>query len=123
MNEVKKFVTVSKEKREWLVKAFQVSGVMVWKALTFESNSPLAQRIRKAAMNHGGILMVCAPEFSTMHDSDGYMRQYFPNGVMVEFHKKNNTAAVMHKGRVIKIYDHVLVSDISAIQEYAKSLR
>lgn len=39
---MKKQVTVTKENREFLEKAFKVSSVMIWKALTFESDTDLA---------------------------------------------------------------------------------
>lgn len=41
---MKKQVTVTKENREFLEKAFKVSSVMIWKALTFESDTDLAGR-------------------------------------------------------------------------------
>ena len=75
---MKKQVTVTKENREFLEKAFKVSSVMIWKALTFESDTDLARRIRKLAVERGGIEMCFCPVLETMHDSDGYMRQYLP---------------------------------------------
>lgn len=54
---MKKQVTVTKENREFLEKAFKVSSVMIWKALTFESDTDLARRIRKLAIERGGIEM------------------------------------------------------------------
>ena len=73
---MKKQVTVTKENREFLEKAFKVSSVMIWKALTFESDTDLARKIRKLAIERGGIEMCFCPVLETMHDSDGYMRQY-----------------------------------------------
>lgn len=54
---MKKYIHVTKEVRERLMKIFGVSSVMVWKALTFESESTLANKIRKAAFENFGILM------------------------------------------------------------------
>ena len=68
---MKKQVTVTKENREFLEKAFKVSSVMIWKALTFESDTDLARRIRKLAVERGGIEMCFCPVLETMHDSDG----------------------------------------------------
>lgn len=36
----------------------------------------LAKKIRSLALQRGGIVMVEAPEMDTLHDADGYMRQY-----------------------------------------------
>ena len=77
---MKKYIHVTKEVREHLMKIFGVSSVMVWKALTFESESTLANKIRKAAFENSGILMNELPAMETFHDYDGYMRQYLPNG-------------------------------------------
>ena len=95
---MKKQVTVTKENREFLEKAFKVSSVMIWKALTFESDTDLARRIRKLAVERGGIEMCFCPVLETMHDSDGYMRQYLPNGAMLEFNKNDGNGSVFFKG-------------------------
>ena len=63
---MKKQVTVTKENREFLEKAFKVSSVMIWKALTFESDTDLARRIRKLAVERGGIEMCFCPVLETM---------------------------------------------------------
>ena len=99
---MKKQVTVTKENREFLEKAFKVSSVMIWKALTFESDTDLARRIRKLAVERGGIEMCFCPVLETMHDSDGYMR---------------------FKGKEVRHYDQVMVSEIKFIQGWAMTLK
>lgn len=122
---MKKYIHVTKEVREHLMKSFGVSGVMVWKALTFESESDLANKIRKAAFGNFGILMTKSAAVETLHDSDDYIRQYLPNDVLLEFSKKKSDSGcdVYHKGVKVRHYDQVLVSDIPAIQSWASTLR
>lgn len=84
---MKKYIHVTKEVREKLMKIFGVTNVMVWNALTFNpnrGNSDLAKRIRCCAIQNGGIVMNELPEVETFHDYDNYMRQYLPNGAMIE---------------------------------------
>lgn len=120
---MKKYIHVTKEVREHLMKIFGVSGVMLWKALTFESESDLANKIRKAAFENFGILMTELPAVETFHDHDGYMRQYLPNGAMLEFCRTDNSGDVIFKGVKVKHYEQVMFSDIENIQKYASELR
>ena len=120
---MKKYIHVTKEVRERLMKIFGVSSVMVWKALTFESESTLANKIRKAAFENFGILMNELPAVETFHDHDNYMRQYLPNGVLLEVNKGNGDVDVIFKGASVKHYENVFVKDIKSIQNWAETLR
>ena len=107
---------------------FKVTGRTVDNALRFDAergNTDLARKIRKVAMEHGGIVMVVSPEAETLFDADGYMRQYLPNGVLLEFEKEagNGGCNVYLKGDMVRRYDNVQVRDIPAIQNWAATLR
>lgn len=119
-----KRIAVQRTDREFLMKAFGVTRVAIWKALTFESDSELSKRIRNLALQRGGTLLaeVAMDDPSTIHDSDGCMRQYFGNGASIEFDKTDGHAEVSMGGEVKKTYDTVLVKDIAEIQQYAMSL-
>ncbi len=119
----KPYIHVTKDVRERLKKMFKVSGVMIWKALTFESESDLAKRIRKIALDNYGILMNDLPCMETFHDYDNVMRQYFPNGALIELDKNNSHGDVFFKGKKVRTYEKVMVSDIEGIQKYAGALR
>ncbi len=123
---MEKFITATKETRELITKAFHgISRQTLWRALHFEDinkGTATERRIRKMALNRGGIVMVVSPEMETMHDADGYMRQYFPNGAMIEADKSTGIIVLFHKGVKIATYDRPMVKDIPAIQERAKSL-
>lgn len=124
---MRKFIHIKKADREFIMAAFGVTGKTVQNALRFDEargNTDLAKRIRKLAMDRGGIVMVESPEVETLHDSDGYMRQYFPNGVLVEFSKMADAGCdVLRRGEVVRHYDRVMLSDIPAIQKYAEGLK
>ena len=84
---MEKYIAVTKENREFLIKTFRTTKMAVWRALTFVErggDSPRARKIRHLAQQRGGILMIASPAIETMHDADGYMRQYFPNGMRQE---------------------------------------
>ena len=88
---MKKYIHVTSEDRQFLAKAFNVSSVTVWKALRFEQDTDTIRRIQKAARERGGIVMAVAPVMETLHDHDNVIRQYFPNGALLEISKNDST--------------------------------
>lgn len=124
---MEKFITATKETREHITKAFRgISRQTLWRALHFEDmdkGTETERWIRKMALNRGGIVMVVSPEMETMHDADGYMRQYFPNGAMLEACKTSGQVTVFDRaGNVALRADHVLITKLVEIQRFAKSL-
>ncbi|MBQ0029422.1 MAG: hypothetical protein KBT32_03200 [Bacteroidales bacterium] len=124
MKKEKKQIAVTKDVREFLSTRFNVTSVTVWKALTFNSDSELAKKIRNTAIQCGGIEFIVAPacDFSTFHDHDGYLRQYFNNGALIELSKVDSHGDVLFNGELLRHYDEVRIDDIPAIQQYAMSL-
>lgn len=125
---MKRYIHIQKADREFILNLFKVTGRTVDNALRFDAergNTDLARKIRKVAMEHGGIVMVVSPEAETLFDADGYMRQYLPNGVLLEFEKEagNGGCNVYLKGDMVRRYDSVQVRDIPAIQNWAATLR
>lgn len=125
---MKRYIHIQKADREFILDLFKVTGRTVDNALRFDAergNTDLARKIRKVAMEHGGIVMVVSPEAETLFDADGYMRQYLPNGVLLEFEKEvgNGGCNVYLKGDMVRRYDNVQVRDIPAIQNWAATLR
>ena len=125
---MKRYIHIQKADREFILNLFKVTGRTVDNALRFDAergNTDLARKIRKVAMEHGGIVMVVSPEAETLFDVDGYMRKYLPNGVLLEFEKEagNGGCNVYLKGDMVRRYDNVQVRDIPAIQNWAATLR
>ncbi len=125
---MKQYIHVTKETRQKLMKIFGCTERMVLYALQFDDkrgNSDLAKKIRKAAYEYHGILMNVIPAIETLHDHDNYMRQYLPNGAMLEIGKTEATKGgdVFFKGVKVKHYDEVMCDELESIQNWAMTLR
>lgn len=122
---MKRYIHVTKEVREFLAKVFKVTDRTVWYAITFEKDNQLHRKIQMLAIKKGGILMNELPALETFHDHDNYMRQYLPNGAMLELGKTEATkgGAVYFKGEKVKHYDVVMCDEILDIQRWAMTLR
>lgn len=119
---MKKYIHVTKEVRLKLMAIFNVGDRVVWNALNFDKERGMtdtAKRIRECAKKNGGIVMNELPEVETLHDADGYMRQYFPNGAMLECNKKDGHVDLLYKGRKVTEFDNVKISDLESIQHLA----
>ena len=98
----KRYIHITKADRDFIAKALNVTEKTVYNAIRFDDrrgNSELSAKIRKLAMDRGGIVMVVIPEIETFHDYDNVMRQ------------------------TVKTYEHVMVADINQIQAFASALR
>ena len=120
--ETRKQIEVDKQTREMLVKTFKTTNVSVWRALSFRDNSPKSKRIRHAAYQNRGELLLLAPAIETIHDANNYMRQYFPSGVMIEADKNTGHIDLLKNGEVVKSWENVSLSDINGIQREAAAL-
>ena len=123
---MEKYIAVTKEDREFLARAFKVTERTVFNAIRFDEgrgSSELVKRIRKAAMERGGVVMVAVPEMETIFNSDNYMRQYLPNGAMLEFNMEDDSGDVWFKGERVRHYESVRISDIKDIQRWATALK
>lgn len=121
----RKFVAITKEMREKLVKIFRCTERSIWNALNYDAergHTEQARKIRKAAYEMGGVEMLVAPEIETMHDADGYMRQYLPNGSMLELSKQDGSCTIYYKGEPMHRYENVLVSEIEQLQKTAAEM-
>ena len=121
-------IKVSKENKAKLAKMFGCTERMVYKALCFEGETPLAHKIQHVARTEmGGWVEAAVPEdeifYDTMDSGERFMRQYFDNGAVLEVSMKTGTGTVFFKGSPRYRYNEVLVSDIPTIQDYAQNLR
>lgn len=123
---MKRYIHVKKEDRVFIAEAFGITEKSVFNALTYDAkrgNTELAKRVRKLAMDRGGIIMVEAPEGEVFHDSDNYMREYLPGGVLIELSKTDGSGVVFKKGTRMKSYENLMLADIPAVQAYAAGLK
>ena len=120
---VRKQIEVSKETREKLEKMFKTSRMNVWRALNFECASDMCQRIRVAAKKNGGIVLHITPEVETIHDADGYMRQWFGNGAMLEADKNSGHVDIYDRhGMKRNQQDGCTIQQLYVLQEQAAAL-
>ena len=121
-------IEVSKEARDKIVKTFGVSPQTVTNALNYSggtrSESDLAKRIRRMAMENGGRRMAYWPECETIFDEvNGKMVQVFGNGAKLEIDKSTGYAVVRYpNGEAHMGWDNVMVRQIPVLQEIAASL-
>lgn len=120
--ETRKQIEVDKQTREMLVKMFKTTSVSVWRALSFRDNSPKSRRIRHAAFQNRGVLLVLAPAIETIHDANNYMRQYFPGDVMIEVNKGNGDCTLLKNGATVKCWPCITIKQLIEIQKKAAKL-
>lgn len=128
-----KYIELSTSKKDRICRALGVSRVTLWSALTFQTQSTLAEKIRRMAVQNGGRVMIkldvtegfmpnCEIDF--VHDIGGVQRiiQTFSNGVRVEFDNATCTASISRDGRAVKMFSDVKVRDWGNIVFEAQSL-
>lgn len=127
------YVELPAGKKARICRALGVSRVTVWSALTFQTQSALAEKIRRMALQDGGRVMRkmdvtsgfmpnCETDF--VHGDGGVRRiiQTFSNGVRVEFDNAANTASISRVGKLVKAFDDVRMRDWGNIVFEAQSL-
>ncbi|MBD5337705.1 MAG: hypothetical protein HDR98_01110 [Bacteroides sp.] len=76
-------------------------------------------KIRKAALERGGEIMVTLREVETIHDAEGMMVQLFPNGARLEISKLTGDARILYKGEEMAAFENVSVAMLYDIQNIA----
>ena len=122
---MEKYIHVTKEVRQCLAKTFNVSDKTVWNALSFDKKrgeTDCAKRIRKFALQKGGIVMVVAPEVEVLYDYDGVINQYFPNGAKLESDKNTGDTELFYKGERVARWEDIKLRDMDTIQQMVAGL-
>lgn len=122
---MKKYIHIKKADREFIAKTLKITKRTVFNGTHFNDMSDgndLAKKVRKMALERGGIVMVEAPEWEVLHDADDYMR-YYLGDILLEFSKKEPVCDVYKKGEKIRHFDNLMTSDIQGIQDWALTLR
>lgn len=123
MEATRKQIEITKEVRKEIKAAFKCSDMAIWRALSFALDTPLSLRIRKFAMQKGGVLLLLTPAMETILDKDGYMRQYFENGAMLEADKHTGTVQVFDEdGTVRREVKHCTIEQLYVEQTFAGGL-
>lgn len=122
---MEKYIHVTKEIRLCLAKTFNVSDKTVRNALSFDKKrgeTDCAKRIRKFALQKGGIVMVVAPEVEVLYDYDGVINQYFPNGAKLESDKNTGDTERFYKGERVARWENIKLRDMDTIQQMVAGL-
>lgn len=122
---MEKYIHVTKDVRLYLAKTFNVSDKTVRNALNFDKKrgeTDCAKRIRKFALQKGGIVMVVAPEVEVLYDYDGVINQYFPNGAKLESDKNTGDTELFYKGERVARWENIMLRDMDTIQQLAAGL-
>ena len=128
-----KFIDLPNAKKAQLARRFGKSRQTIWAALNYVTNSDLAKKIRKAALNMGGVVKNnfqtpedfmpnCETEYIHGEGTVLGIIQTFPNNVRVEFENKKEIATLSCNGKVIKVFKKVVMNDWSRIVYEAQSL-
>lgn len=98
---------------------FGCTNVMVWKALTFESTSKLARKIRYVALNEmGGVPNWKVAEMETDHDQAlRTMTQTFGDRVKLVAHWEDQTVQVLVDGEVTRSEQPKSIAAFMALQK------
>lgn len=122
---MEKYIHVTKDVRLCLAKTFNVSDKTVRNALSFDKKrgeTDCAKRIRKFALQKGGIVMVVVPEVEVLYDYDGVINQYFPNGAKLESDKNTGDTELFYKGERVARWENIKLRDMDTIQQLAAGL-
>lgn len=123
---MEKYIDVTKEVRQNAMKVFGVTERSLLNALRFDpqrGNSDKAKRIRQYVWQNGGVTMVVSKEVETIHDRDGMMRQYFPNGAVIEINKNTGDTTIYFNGEKIVSFDNVFIWQLELLQVMAGNMR
>ena len=116
---MKKHIYLDKTGKGKLRQIFGCTEVMVCKALTFESDSDLARKIRfTATKEFGGVLMGDGvySGFETIHDTTT-MTQTFSNRVKIVAYKNVNKTAVLIDGEVKQTVSDLSIAEFMNLQK------
>lgn len=114
------WIAATPEVKDSLIRLFRVTERMVTGALSYERNTELARRIRAIALQLGATELEVSSPF-TLHDSDGFMRQHFANGALLELSKSTGEGRAWFHGQLRQRWDNVKVAEIAAIQAEVQS--
>lgn len=97
-----KKIFVEEKAKAYLRQVFKCSNVMVWKALSFESDSKLARKIRFVALKElGGVPNWKPVDMETTHEEvEKTMTQTFGDRVKLVASKRDTSVLVYVDGKV-----------------------
>lgn len=128
-----KYIDLPKDKKGLLRQIFDVSGVTVWAALTYQTNSPLAKRIRSAALANGGVVKNslstpegfmpnCQTEYTRDDGKVQRITHTFTGNVKVVFDNDKCDAVILRNEELVKVFNNVAINGWADIVFEAQTL-
>ena len=116
---IKKRIYVAPENLSKLRKVFGISNVSLWQALTYNTNSALAEKIRFTALKHyGGVSTPWTPECETTHEEvERTMTQTWGDRVKLVTYKDTGDVVVYIDGRKDKEVKNISYHDFLELQQ------
>lgn len=118
-------IAVGEKDREFLKKLFDVTDRTIRNALDLgKPESDVRKRIRKAAIERGGEVVVTLREMETIHTADGVMEQRLGNGALLKFFREDGHGEIWMRGKLVGKRDYpVTIPEIFEMQVEAALLR
>lgn len=124
-----KQIFLSTEKKKEIAKTFKVSRQTVWYALTFRTKSSVADMLRAAAIQRGGVLLNCDGDFEPNLKFDTYfnevprqMVQVFSPRVRMVGDLEKGEITIEVDGKVTKRFGDVPIKELHFIQAEAQAI-
>ena len=116
-----KYISISQDTRDYLLKKYNVSKQSVWKALTFITRNKRSASIRQDALAMGGRLIEegFIPNCKTEH-RDGEMIQTFAGGVKVV--TKQGDMKILVADTEVASYNDVTIESWGNVLERAQEI-
>jgi len=118
-----KQIILSDGKKKELAAAFGYSRQTVWAALNYKTKSPVANMLRKAALERGGIKIGAntdriTPDFETQFlTAEKLMLQRFTSRVQLIADLSTGEVNIHVDGEIIDTYANPRINELLAIQE------
>jgi hypothetical protein len=121
---IRKQIIISDDTRAFLMKTFNCTHKHVWAAITFRANSDSAKRIRRLALQRGGILIDGnTPKAEPVYDTANHtMMQSISDSVVIVVNFTDGTACLLDSGKVVDKLITPSVEDFMQMQQRAQKL-
>lgn len=124
-----KEICLSHEKKREIIKMFKVSRVTLWSALTYKTESKVADMLRAAALQRGGVLIngdgASEPnlKFDTYFNEVPHeMVQVFSPRVRIVANLEHGGVVLMADGKVVKSFKTLQITELPKVQAEAQMI-
>ena len=120
---MRKSIKINPEARHLLEKSFGVSHQYIWYALNYVKNGPSCERIRKAALDLGGVYSSSdfMPNCRVSHLGDKVI-QDFGADVILTINRKTGEVSISDNGNTVAFMYDVNIDGWAAMAEMAQKI-